>query len=74
MTSFFFVFCKKSAKAEYMQILVIFYLDLRPLAKNIEAYKLVVRVFLKVILLFGQKQQHLSNDAFQSYYDLFQVK
>ena len=23
--------------------------------------------------LFGQKQQHFSNDAFQSYYDLFQV-
>ena len=28
---------------------------------------------LYIYILFGQKLQHFSNDAFESYYDLFQV-
>ena len=35
-----------------------------------ENFKRLIRGYCK---LFGKKQQHFLNDAFHSYYDLFQV-
>ena len=33
----------------------------------------VPKIYQWHFIIFGQKLQHFSNDAFQSYYDLFQV-